>query len=56
MGLVSLVSKATAGAVAGVGLIMALPVLGTVGAITATGMIIGSTGCCIAGAIDHFSE
>ena len=56
MNLVKTLYTVTAGAVAGVAVITALPVFGAVGAITATGLIVGSLGGGAAGAYDAFSE
>ncbi|MHB1938526.1 MAG: hypothetical protein ACYCOR_18370 [Acidobacteriaceae bacterium] len=52
MELLNVCKKMAVGAVAGVALITALPVFGTVGAITATGTIVGSLLGAAAGAYD----
>ncbi|MBY5949289.1 hypothetical protein [Photobacterium rosenbergii] len=56
MGFVNLLKNVAAGAATGVAVITALPVMGAVGTITATGLIVGSTAGAAMGAIDALQE
>lgn len=56
MSFLNVMVKATIGAAAGVALVTALPVFGAVGAITATGLAVGSSGGAAAGAADAINE
>lgn len=53
MGFVSGLLKVAAGAAAGVAAVTALPIFGAVGAITATGIVVGSTLGVAAGIADE---
>ena len=56
MGMVRGLAKVAAGAGAGVAVITALPVFGAVGAITATGLVVGSLIGAAAGLADEIIE
>ncbi len=56
MGYVSSLIKVAAGAGAGVAAVTALPVFGAVGAITATGIAIGSIVGAVAGVADELKD
>ena len=56
MGLVSGLLKIATGAVAGVAAVTVLPIFGAVGAITATGIAVGSVLGGAAGAVDEINS
>ncbi len=56
MGFISGLGKVVVGAAAGVAAVTALPVFGAVGAITATGVAVGTVVGAAAGVVDEFME
>lgn len=56
MGYVSSLIKVASGAGAGIAVVTALPVFGAVGAITATGIAVGSIVGAVAGVADELKE
>jgi hypothetical protein len=55
MGFVSLLSKIVVGAGAGVAVVVALPIFGVVGTITAAGTLVGTVVGAVAGVVDEVS-
>lgn len=56
MGMVRALTKIAKGSIVGVAAITALPVFGAVGAITATGLIVGAVVGAVAGVADEVYE
>jgi len=56
MGFISGLLKVTAGAAAGIAAVTALPIFGAVGAITSTGIVVGSLVGGAAGAADEVNS
>ncbi len=56
MGFISGLGKVVAGAAVGVAAVTALPIFGAVGAITATGIVVGSVVGAAAGVADEVIE
>jgi len=56
MGFISGLGKVVAGAGAGIAAVLALPVFGAVGVITATGVVVGSVVGAVAGVADEVKD